>query len=286
MSSRVTYKMLTLLVQQEAKSRNCYDGALDGDVGPKTRAAVKHMQTYFPAYVDAAEFARRSDKRQVVTIAQCMFRVAGMQVGEVDGYAGPQTNFCYDVYTKKVDPLFREKLPAPATRDESSIQQQWPRQKDMVSYFGAPGTNLTSVLVPFPMRIAWNTAQTVRAFQCNERVHDSLSRIFKRIEAAYSYEDIVKHGFDLFGGCFNNRTMRGGTKLSTHACAIAVDIDPTRNGLYQTSGTKDRRGNKSVPAYLSKPECREFIRCWEAEGWINLGVERDFDWMHFQAARL
>lgn len=61
-----------------------------------------------------------------------------------------------------------------------------------------------------------------------------------------------------------------------HAYGIAWDFNVARNQLNWTSAT----------AYMAKPDYRAFIDAHYRHGWISLGRERNFDWMHFQAARL
>jgi hypothetical protein len=70
--------------------------------------------------------------------------------------------------------------------------------------------------------------------------------------------------------------MRGGDRWSMHSWGIAIDFDPTRNSLHADH----------TQARLAQPDCNEFWRIWEDEGWVSLGRARDFDWMHVQAARL
>lgn len=152
----------------------------------------------------------------------------------------------------------------------------WPRQADVESFFGKPGTNHATLDLPFPMRIAWATDKKITGFAINKRVRDSARRCFEEIARAYSEDERAALGLDLFGGCFNNRTMRGGTRKSMHAYAIAIDFDPIRNQLKW----------KKPRARLSHDDCIPFFNIWEAEGWLSLGRARDFDWMHVQAARL
>ena len=70
--------------------------------------------------------------------------------------------------------------------------------------------------------------------------------------------------------------MRGGTRLSTHAWGIAIDWDPERN---QLKWGRDR-------AAFADAAYEPWWQAWESEGWVSLGRERNFDWMHVQAARL
>ena len=70
--------------------------------------------------------------------------------------------------------------------------------------------------------------------------------------------------------------MRGGSSWSMHSWGIAVDIDPDRNQL-----NMNRK-----EATLAKPVYDKFWQFVYDEGAISLGIERDYDWMHFQFARL
>lgn len=99
---------------------------------------------------------------------------------------------------------------------------------------------------------------------------------YTRVHGHYGEQRIRDLGLDLFGGCYNNRKMRGGSNLSMHALAIAIDHDPERN---QLRWGRDR-------AAFAKPVYDAWWRFWADEGWVSLGRERDMDWMHIQAARL
>ena len=107
-------------------------------------------------------------------------------------------------------------------------------------------------------------------------MHDSLGRILKRTLDHYGLERIRELKLDQWGGTLNVRKMRGGTKYSMHSWGIAIDIDPAHNRLHWG---RDR-------AWLARRNRADFIDFFEDEGWISLGRERNFDWMHFQAARL
>jgi hypothetical protein len=149
----------------------------------------------------------------------------------------------------------------------------------MTRFYGKPGgpqCTAGKVTLPFRMKIAWARSKAISHFSCHEKVADSAERVYQKIASAYSPEDITRLGFDIFGGCYNFRKKRGGSTLSAHAYGVAIDHDPERNRL--------RWGRPH--ATLSLPECQEFWKCWESEGWVSLGRERNFDWMHVQAAGL
>lgn len=126
--------------------------------------------------------------------------------------------------------------------------------------------------VPYPMRIAWDRNKKIKRFQCHKLIAQRLLNVFNELLAHYGYDRIVELGIDLYGGCFNYREMRGGISLSTHSWAIAIDLDPDRNLLHESAKT----------ARFARPEYKMMIDIFYQNGFISLGVEKDFDWMHFQ----
>lgn len=148
---------------------------------------------------------------------------------------------------------------------------------DMMARYGRPdqaGTYLVSVLMPYPMRLAWDTATVVRSIRCHEKEVNRVRAIFTQILNAYGPAEINRLGIDLFGGCFNYRQQRGGDDWSKHSWGTAIDLDPARNKLHETKAT----------ARFARPEYKPMIDAFEAHGWASLGRARNFDWMHFEAA--
>lgn len=128
--------------------------------------------------------------------------------------------------------------------------------------------------LPYSMYLNWQTKTRVKRIQCHKLVHDRLKAVFQEILDTYGIDEIKKLQLDDYGGCFNYRLMRGGTKLSTHSWGIAIDLDPDRNLLHETSKT----------ARFARPEYKQFIDIWYKHGFESLGREKNFDWMHFQTA--
>lgn len=153
----------------------------------------------------------------------------------------------------------------------------WPRESEMEKFFGPKGENQTSIVLPYEMRLAWDMSKTIKKVTCHEKVADSLLRIFKNLLGEYGIVRLQDLGIDRFGGCLNVRLKRGSTSSwSIHSWGCAIDLDPDRNLLRETHKT----------ARFARPEYLPMWRIIEAEDWVSLGRVKDYDWQHFQAARL
>jgi len=108
---------------------------------------------------------------------------------------------------------------------------------------------LVKIQLPYPMRLAWDTDTVVNFMMCHKLVAKNFLDVFNEIQRVYGYDKIKELGIDLFGGCFNYRKMRGGNSWSTHSWGIAIDLDPARNLLKETSKT----------ARFARPEYKAMI---------------------------
>jgi hypothetical protein len=148
----------------------------------------------------------------------------------------------------------------------------------IMSKYGQPGNadNFTIIPLPYPMRIAWDTKVSVQKMQCHELAAEPFTKVFSQLLTHYGLPELQRLGIDLFGGCVNVRTMRGSkTRWSRHAWGIAIDLDPARNGLKV----------KKPVAQFSKPEYKPMIDIFYQNGFVSYGIEKDFDWMHFELAK-
>jgi hypothetical protein len=144
-----------------------------------------------------------------------------------------------------------------------------------IATYGKPnqsGSYLVAIKLPYPMRLAWDKNTKVKTMRCHKLAADKFTAVFNDLLAHYGYDKIVELGIDLFGGCFNFRAMRGGSDYSRHSWGIAIDLDPERNLLKETSKT----------ARFARPEYKPMIDIFYKHGFVSLGRERNYDWMHFE----
>jgi hypothetical protein len=146
-------------------------------------------------------------------------------------------------------------------------------QSEMEKYFGkanAEGTYLTMIDLPYTM---YYDRQPVKRMRCHVKVAQAFKNVFTDILASYGEQKINELEINDFGGCFNYRLMRGSkTKLSAHAWGTAIDLDPNRNTLKETSAT----------ARFARIEYKAMIDIFEKHGFASLGRLQNRDWMHFQ----
>lgn len=147
--------------------------------------------------------------------------------------------------------------------------------EQVIKIYGQPGdpANLTTIQLPYPMRIAWDTKTTVTRMQCHKLAAPHFLATFSQLLAQYGLPKIQELGIDLFGGCVNVRPMRGSkTKWSRHAWGIAIDLDPARNGL-KTSWANSQ---------FFKVDYKQMLAIFEKNGFISYGKDRGYDAMHFE----
>jgi len=147
--------------------------------------------------------------------------------------------------------------------------------KEAIKRFGHPneeGTYLTTIDLPYPMRLAWDKKVIVKTMRCHKLAAENFKGVFTELLEVYGLPNIQELGIDLFGGCFNFRQMRGGSDYSRHSWGIAIDLDPERNLLKETSKT----------ARFARPEYKQMIDIFYKHGFVSLGREKNYDWMHFE----
>lgn len=249
----------TKTLQTFLKTGGYYTGAIDGIFGPMSYAAARACLK--ANNVGAGTW---SNDRVMIAITQLFLNKVNDAGLIVDGIMGPRTNDAIYIYN---------------TTQLNTITTYWPRQVDVragTSMFGQPGRSQVMCELPYLMYGDYERKIKVPQFSCHSKVESSLKRIFQRTLDHYGATQIRRLNLDIFSGCYVYRSTTGSSSLSLHAWGIAVDIDAAHNQMYDGSGD----------AAFSKPVYAPFVGFWEAEGWVSLGRARNYDWMHFQAARL
>lgn len=214
----------------------------------------------------------------------------------VDGIRGKQTTAAV-IQFQKDNGLFPDGIVGAKT--EAKLFESCPTApklkilttKEKTARYGKAGDykNFDRITPPFPMKLAWDTKTIIKSFVVNKYIETRMSNVFDDILYEYGRSKISALGIDLYGGCFNHRPMRGTevryanairaknyalaeTYLSSHSWAIAIDLDPARNMLRETSKT----------ARFARPEYKPMIDCFYRHGFVSYGVEKGFDFMHFE----
>lgn len=133
-------------------------------------------------------------------------------------------------------------------------------------------SNLTFASIPFPLIIAWDKTKTTSRIRCHKLVKDDVENIFKDLLREYGQKKLEELEINVFGGCYECRNMRNGSRKSMHSWAIAIDLNPEKNGLK----TRFRQ------AQFSGREYKKMFDIFYKYGWINLGKEKGYDTMHFE----
>ncbi len=274
--ARNIQNMSTLNAQKLLAAAGHYGGALDGKTGPQSLAAAFAVLSRA-----GVRHAGWTDQRIVYAAAQALLDVAGHEPGHIDGFWGHNSANAFDAWEDA-----REGRPA-LVLDRSPVRipadpragQPWPTQARMEVFYGpAGGARCTAGTVRFPFahKLAWDLNTNVATFRCHDLIAPAFQRVFDEAAKHYGETEYRRLRLDLFGGCFNNRKMRGGSAKSTHAYGAAVDLDPERN---QLKWGRDK-------ASFARAEYAPFWKIVEGAGLVSLGRLKNFDWMHFQGALL
>lgn len=258
--------------------------ATDGVAGRDTRQAVDRLLKERAATIGSLKaYASWADGRRFTAAEQIIIGDAGIEVGTIDGLTGPQTMHAREVWqgrklnngnpVAKIE-TWRDDMD-PEAPGATAAHNKWPKQRDVAAFYGTPDdvpARMQTILFPFPMRIAWEPTSTVHKTSVHKLCAQSFVDIWTETLAHYGHDRIVELRLDMFGGVYNKRKMRGGSKWSMHAYGCAEDIDPDRNQL------KWHRNN----AELDDVPYKDFWDIVYKHGGLSLGREKDMDWMHFQ----
>jgi len=149
-------------------------------------------------------------------------------------------------------------------------------QRELWETFGHPldSSQIVAVRSPYPLRLAFKPFGRRTRLHVHSQIADNLRDVLERVRDHYGLAEIKRLGLDQFGGDHVDRRMRGSDRWSTHAWGIALDFDPANN-RYHWSKSRAR---------FAGPDYADWWAIWTSAGWYSLGLERDYDWMHIQAA--
>lgn len=141
----------------------------------------------------------------------------------------------------------------------------WPGPSDaaMRRFYGSPGAGIVSLNVD-GLGVQYD-GKPVSSISCHSKVADSLHRVLQALSQS-PHAWILRH----YAGCYNNRKMRGGSRLSKHAWGAAIDLWPEKNSL-----------KAAWPIQASMPI--EVMEAFAREGWCPAGAMWGWDAMHFQS---
>ena len=99
-------------------------------------------------------------------------------------------------------------------RDDGTLDPRWEADQ------------LARAPLPFPIALSWDPAKQVRNLYCHKRLVPVFPAVFAEFQRLR-----LDRKIRTYGGCFNFRAKRSGSKLSTHAWGIAIDLNPETNGM-------------------------------------------------------
>lgn len=223
-----------------------------------------------------ADFAR---------FVQTDLQARGLYAGEIDEWPGPMTMTGY----RKLAGIEGEHAPEVVVPDvrlpddlpKPAAQYSLPRENDAAlnAFYGTASSSpnyLDWFSFPHPQtRLYSRTGELLKNRFGDERLDHTCHRLLVgRLTAALAEIYVrlgrgrfEKEGWHVYGGCHNYRSKTGGSGLSTHAWAIAIDLNPNENPYAKTSTTFSDEG----------------INIMERWGFLSGGRAWGKDWMHFQA---
>ena len=175
-------------------------------------------------------------------------------------------------------------VPKRGSASVATARNNWPSpdSASMNAFYGRPGqeSNLVRVKFPYKMRL-YNrgAALNVKSHRVHKKCADSLVAILEDLLAEFGLDGLEEHGLDVFGGIYNDRSVRGGRAKSKHAYGCAIDLNPSENKNQQ----KWAPGKVGTPGWANMPVAA--VEIFEKHGWKSGGRAWGRDAMHFQATK-
>jgi hypothetical protein len=132
--------------------------------------------------------------------------------------------------------------------------------------YGATPAEVESALVTVVLR-----GEPVRI---HRKVAEPLRRVSSALEAAVRADPSLDKFLHHLGGTYNWRHVAGTERMSAHAWAIAVDLDPALGDYW-------RNGDRGAPRWRNRIP-QPIVDAFEANGFIWGGRWAHYDTMHFE----
>lgn len=139
------------------------------------------------------------------------------------------------------------------------------------SIFGKAGDESQLVSIKPPYQLFYD-GQPLSTIRVHREIADSVVEALTQVLEHYGADRIRSLKLDQYDGCYNNRTVRGGTATSMHAWGIAIDWCAAKNG------------NNMGPdqALFAGDEYIEWFNIWESVGARSFGRRNKRDYMHVE----
>ena len=255
-----------------------YAGGIDGNFGPKSQAARSAVEARHRDKYTFTPSSNNEARRQVAAGQACLDQL-GFEPGLVDGWAGVNTTEALNAFLFKTtngkDEVI-DRTPVDSDLGDPGI----PKQSQCDAVYGRPGNEIASRLVmielPFKLRIDYNLRAKTNRIRAHKDAAPGLEAALIEVHRQYGIEKMQALGIDRYGGAYNHRKMRGGSKWSMHAYGVAIDFYAELNGLR----------TKCPEALFCNPEYKRFLDIMEDHEWLPALRLWGKDGMHFQRARL
>lgn len=101
----------------------------------------------------------------------------------------------------------------PTRNDDGTVTQEW------------KNNNLVTVVTPFQFTLSWGG--TVTKITCHRKIVNALLQVLNKVKA----EGLDGYLSQSYGGCYQDRAIRGSAHLSMHAFGAALDFRVAQNPL-------------------------------------------------------
>lgn len=168
-----------------------------------------------------------------IYVRQVGLKTMDLYHGELDGLNGPKTRAAYAASSRAVRESVAPKKDPYAAPAAGLIKPPAPGDRRRV--FGKPGVKgghtppMAYFKPPYEMEFTWGGR--VKRIGCHQLIARPLRAALTEL-SEYGAAWLRGHGLHLYAGCYNPRKSRGGSGMSDHAWAIAIDLNPAENGNY------------------------------------------------------